>query len=77
MSDDDLSINSKNRHQYFKTVMHSASAAEKSIMAAEARGRERMAREEEAKRKVTMAFRITLVLAVLGAAGYFAYRYFA
>jgi hypothetical protein len=77
MSDDDLSINSKNRHQYFKTVMHSSSAAEKSIMAAEARGRERMAREEEAKRKVTMVFRISLVLVVLGAAGYFAYRYFA
>lgn len=77
MSDDDLSINAKNRHQYFKTVMHSTSAAEKTIQAAEARGRERLAREEEAKRKLTMMFRIGLVLTVLCVAGYFAYRQFA
>jgi hypothetical protein len=77
MSDDDLSINAKNRHQYFKTVMRSASADEKNIQAAEARGRERLAREQEMKRKATMVFRISLVLAVIGAAGYFAYRYFA
>jgi hypothetical protein len=77
MSDDDLSINAKNRHQYFKTVMHSTSAAEKSIQAAEARGRERVAREDEMKRKLTMVLRISLVLAVLAVAGYFAYRQFA
>lgn len=77
MSEDDLSINAKNRHQYFKTVMHSSSAAEKSIMAAEARGRERLAREEETKRKLTMVFRIALVLAVLGVAAWLAYRQFA
>jgi hypothetical protein len=77
MSDDDLSINAKNRHQYFKTVMRSASTDEKNIQAAEARGRERVAREEEAKRKVTMVFRITLVLAVIGAALWLAYRQFA
>jgi predicted phosphoribosyltransferase len=77
MSDDDLSINAKNRHQYFKTVMRSASADEKNIQAAEARGRQRVAREEETKRKVTMVFRISLVLAVLVTAGYFAYRQFA
>ena len=77
MSDDDLSINAKNRHQYFKTVMHSSSAAEKSIQAAEARGRERLAREEEAKRKLTMVLRISLVLAVLAAAAWLAYRYLA
>jgi predicted nucleic acid-binding Zn ribbon protein len=76
MSDDDLSINAKNRHQYFKTVMHSSSAAEKSIQAAEARGRERLAREEETKRKLTMVFRFTLVLAALAVAAWFAYRYF-
>ncbi len=77
MSDDDLSINAKNRHQYFKTVMHSSSAAEKNIQAAEARGRERLAREEETKRKITMVFRISLVLAVLGVAAWLAYRQFA
>jgi predicted nucleic acid-binding Zn ribbon protein len=77
MPDDDLSINAKNRHQYFKTVMHSSSAAEKSIQAAEQRGRERILREEEAKRKLTMVLRISLVLVVLALVAWLAYRQFA
>jgi predicted nucleic acid-binding Zn ribbon protein len=74
MSDDDLSINAKNRHQYYKTQMHSTSTADKNIMAAEARGRQRLAREEKIKRKVTIAFRVTLVLVLLAVVVWLASR---
>jgi hypothetical protein len=65
MSDDDLSITAANRHQYFKTVMSSASASERKILEAEARGRARVAREEEASRKRGVVLRFTLAVVVV------------
>lgn len=65
MSDDDLSITAANRHQYFKTVMASADASERKILAAEARGRARVEREEEARRKLGKMLRIALVVVVV------------
>lgn len=72
MSNDDLSITAANRHQYYKTVMSSASASERKILEAEARGRARVEREEEARRKRGVVLRISLavvfvVCAVAGA----------
>ncbi len=68
MSDDDLSITAKNRHQYFKTELVTADSSERKILAAEARGRARVEREEAAGRKLTTALRVVLVVLVLGAA---------
>ncbi len=64
MSNDDLSITAANRHQYFQTVMSSADASERKILEAEARGRARMAREEEARRKRGVALRVCLIALV-------------
>jgi hypothetical protein len=71
MSNDDLSITAANRHQYYKTVMSSASASERKILEAEARGRARVEREEEARRKRGVVLRVTLavVFVVCAAAG--------
>jgi hypothetical protein len=68
MSDDDLSITAKNRHQYFKTVLSTADSSERKILAAEARGRARVEREEAASRKRAIAVRIVLAVLVCGAA---------
>jgi hypothetical protein len=64
MSDDDLSITAANRHQYYQTVMSSASASERKILEAEARGRARVEREEQARRKLGVILRVGLVLLV-------------
>jgi hypothetical protein len=64
MSDDDLSITAANRHQYYKTVMSSASASERKILEAEARGRARQEREEEASRKLRVILRVGVVFLV-------------
>jgi hypothetical protein len=68
MSDDDLSITAENRHQYFKTVMSNGNAAERKILEAEARGRARVAQEEETRRKLGIALRLGLVLLVAAGA---------
>jgi hypothetical protein len=68
MSDDDLSITAKNRHQYFKTELVTADASERKILAAEARGRARVEREEVASRKRAVALRIVLAVLVCCAA---------
>ncbi len=60
MSNDDLSITTANRHQYYKTVMSSADASERKILEAEARGRAREAREEQASRKRGVVLRMAL-----------------
>jgi hypothetical protein len=68
MSEDHLAITEKNRHQYLKTVMYSASASEGKIMRAEARGRARQEREEALQRKLWLLLRVALVLVACGAA---------
>jgi hypothetical protein len=65
MSDDDLSITAANRHQYYKTVMSSADSSERKILEAEARGRARVEREEEASRKRGVILRIVLVVVLV------------
>ena len=45
-----LSMTSDNRHQYLETAMVSGSEAEREMMEAEARGRERRVREAAFKR---------------------------
>lgn len=50
-----LSFTRENRHQYLETAMVSASDAEREMMQAEARGRERKIREALLKRKVQNA----------------------
>jgi hypothetical protein len=65
MSDDDLSITAANRHQYFQTVMSSADASERKILEAEARGRARIEREEEARRQRGVVLRIVLVVVIV------------
>ena len=64
MSDDDLSITAANRHQYYKTVMANADASERKILEAEARGRARVEREEQASRKLGVILRVGLVFLV-------------
>ncbi|RYX96784.1 MAG: hypothetical protein EOO28_05810 [Comamonadaceae bacterium] len=48
--DEDLSITGKNRHQYYETAIASASDSDRLIRQAEARGHQRMLREEEMRR---------------------------
>ncbi len=68
MSDDHLSITAANRHQYFKTVMADTDASERKILEAEARGRARVVREEEASRKRGVMLRIALVVIIVACA---------
>lgn len=68
MSEDHLAITEKNRHQYLKTVMYSATASEGKILRAEARGRARQERAQALERKLWLLLRVTLVLVACGAA---------
>lgn len=70
MSDDHLAINTKNRHQYFETVVYNGSSSERKIMQAEARGRARMARERTIKRRIVIGLVLLLVMAGGAAAWY-------
>jgi hypothetical protein len=68
MSEDHLAITEKNRHQYLKTVMYSATTAEGTILRAEARGRALQERQEALQRKLWLLLRVALVLVACGAA---------
>jgi hypothetical protein len=60
-----LSFTRDNRHQYLETAMVSASDAEREIMQAEARGRERRVREVALKRQIQNIATIAAVVVVL------------
>lgn len=60
-----LSLTRDNRHQYLETAMLNASDAEREIMEAEARGRERRNREMILKRRIkTLAVGALIVVIV-------------
>ncbi|MDO9403098.1 MAG: hypothetical protein Q7T87_03605 [Polaromonas sp.] len=63
--EENLSINGKNRHQYFETAIATASDSDRLIRQAEARGYQRQMREEELKQKLRMAAGVFAVAVVL------------
>ena len=64
-SDEDTSINKKNRHQFYETAIASASDADREIRMAESRGRERVLREVELRRSIKrVVWRVVAVLVI-------------
>ena len=67
-ADEDLSITGKNRHQYYETAVASASDSDRLIRQAEARGHQRLMREEELRRTLKRTLWAVLLVTVVGAA---------
>lgn len=68
LPDDSLSITKKNRHQYYETAIVQASEADRQIRHAEARGKQRQARELALKKKLTQIALVLLGVVVVSAA---------
>lgn len=65
-TDENLSITGKNRHQYYETAIANASDSDKLIRQAEARGHERLMREEELRKQLKRTLLGVALLAVAG-----------
>lgn len=68
-SNEDLSINRDNRHQYYETAIASAADADRELREAEARGRERRVREQEFRQAFKRGMWGLLVLVLVAGMG--------